>query len=96
MTANIAKGNDSTGSGSGTIDWALANLQVYLADLVPSGESLVLTYAVTVTDLQGATSVQDIVVTIGGNNSEVLAWIDTSPIPPGGALWSSALNWEGD
>ncbi len=96
VTASIAKGNDSTGSGSGTIDWALANLQVYLADLVPSGKSLVLTYAVTVTDSQGATSVQDIVVTIGGNNSEVLAWIDTSPIPPGGALWSSALNWEGD
>ncbi|MGA2057048.1 MAG: hypothetical protein ABSG88_17260, partial [Bradyrhizobium sp.] len=96
VTASIAKGDDSTGTGTGTIDWALANLQVSLADLVPSGESLVLTYAVTVTDSQGATSTQDIVVTIGGNNEPVLAWIDTSPIPPGGALWSTALNWEGD
>ena len=96
LTAKITEQDDSTGTGTGTVEWALANLQVYLADLVPSGELLVLTYAVTVTDSQGATSVQDIVVTIGGNNAEVLAWIDTSPIPPGGALWSTALNWEGD
>ncbi|MGA7070015.1 beta strand repeat-containing protein, partial [Bradyrhizobium sp.] len=96
VTASIAKGNDSTGSGSGTIDWTLANLQVYLADLVPANESLVLTYAVTVTDSQGATSVQDIVVTIGGNNEAAVVWVNVNPIPSGGALWSDASNWEGD
>jgi hypothetical protein len=96
VTANIPTGDDSTGKGTGTIDWSLANLQVFLADLIPNGESLVLTYAVTVTDSQGATSTQDIVVTIGGNNAAALVWIDTSSIPPGGALWSTASNWEGD
>ena len=97
VTASIAKGDDSTGSGAGTIDWTLANLQVYLADLVPAGKSLVLTYAVTVTDSQGATSVQDIVVTIGGNNEAAVVWTNTNPIPPGGvAQWSDAANWEGD
>ncbi len=97
VTASIAKGDDSTGSGTGTIDWTLANLQVYLADLVPSGESLVLTYAVTVTDSQGATSTQDIVVTIGGNNEAAVVWTNTTPIPLGGvAQWSDAANWEGD
>jgi VCBS repeat-containing protein len=98
VTASIAKVNDSTGSGSGTIDWTLANLQVYLADLVPANESLVLTYAVTVTDsaTPGATSVQDIVVTIGGNNNAAVVWVNVNPIPSGGALWSDASNWEGD
>ena len=97
VTASIANGDDSTGSGAGTIDWTLANLQVYLADLVPAGESLVLTYAVTVTDSQGATSTQDIVVTIGGNNEAAVVWTNTNPIPPGGvAQWADAANWEGD
>ncbi|MGB6237282.1 MAG: FecR domain-containing protein, partial [Bradyrhizobium sp.] len=98
VTASIAKANDSTGSGSGTIDWTLANLQVYLADLVPANESLVLTYAVTVTDsaTPGATSVQEIVVTIGGNNNAAVVWVNVNPIPSGGALWSDASNWEGD
>jgi VCBS repeat-containing protein len=98
VTASLSSNgaHDSTLTGTGTISWTLANLQVYLADLIPAGETLVLTYAVTVTDSQGVTSTQDIVVTIGGNNEPVLAWIDTSPIPPGGALWSTALNWEGD
>ena len=96
LTAKITAADDSTGTGTGTVEWALANLQVYLADLVPNGESLVLTYAVTVTDSQNATSTQDIVVTISGNNGAAVVWTDTNPIPPGGALWSVASNWEGD
>ena len=96
LTAKITAADDSTGTGTGTVEWALANLQVYLADLVPNGEALVLTYAVTVTDSQNATSTQDIVVTISGNNGAAVVWTDTNPIPPGGALWSVASNWEGD
>ncbi len=96
LTAKITTADDATGTGAGTIEWALANLQVYLADLVPANELLVLTYAVTVTDLQNATSTQDIVVTISGNNGAAVVWTDTNPIPPGGALWSVASNWEGD
>jgi fibronectin-binding autotransporter adhesin len=96
LTAKITTADDTTGTGTGTVEWALANLQVYLADLVPANESLVLTYAVTVTDSQNATSIQDIVVTISGNNGAAVVWTDTNPIPPGGALWSVASNWEGD
>jgi FecR protein len=96
LTAKITTADDTTGTGTGTVEWALANLQVYLADLVPANETLVLTYAVTVTDSQNATSTQDIVVTISGNNGAAVVWTDTNPIPPGGALWSVASNWEGD
>jgi hypothetical protein len=98
VTVGISNGGqDSTLTGTGTIAWTLANLQVYLADLVPNGESLVLTYAVTVTDSQGASSVQDIVVTIGGDNQAAVVWVNVNPIPAGGvALWSTASNWEGD
>jgi fibronectin-binding autotransporter adhesin len=100
VTVSISNGGqDSTGTGVGTIAWTLANLQVYLADLVPDGESLVLTYAVTVTDsaTPPATSVQDIVVTVGGNNQAAVVWVNVNPLPQGGvALWSTASNWEGD
>ena len=101
VTASISSngGHDSTLTGAGTIEWTLANLQVYLADLIPNGESLVLTYVVTVTDsaTPPATSTQDIVVTIGGNQGAAVVWVNTTPIPEGGvALWSTASNWEGD
>ena len=97
LTAKItATADNTTGTGTGTVEWALANLQVYLADLVPANGSLVLTYAVTVTDSQNATSTQDIVVTISGNNGAAVVWTDINSIPPGGALWSAASNWEGD
>ena len=94
LTAKITAADDSTGTGTGTVEWALANLQVYLADLVPANESLVLTYAVTVTDSQNATSTQDIVVTISGNEGAAVVWTDTNPTTP--ALWNVASNWEGD
>ena len=101
VTASISSsgGHDSTLTGAGTIEWTLANLQVYLADLIPNGESLVLTYAVTVADsaTPPATFTQDIVVTIGGNEGAAVVWVNTTPIPEGGvALWSTASNWEGD
>ncbi len=94
LTAKITTADDSTGTGTGTVEWALANLQVYLADLIPNGESLVLTYAVTVTDSQNAISTQDIVVTISGNSGAAVVWTDTNSTMP--ALWSDASNWEGD
>ena len=47
---------DSTGTGTGTITWTLADISAYYADIVPAGETLKLTYTVTVKDSQGATS----------------------------------------
>jgi hypothetical protein len=84
---------DSTGSGTGQLTWTLADLEVYLADLVPNGETLVLTYIITVTDSHGATSTQEVVVKIDGNQAAATVWIDTSA---NGALWSEAANWESD
>ena len=92
LTAKIA--TDSTGTGNGTIDWSLASLPAYLADFIPRGDTLTLTYAVTVTDSQHATSTQDVTVTITGTDHPAVVWIDTTPPPPSGALWSDAANWE--
>ena len=75
LTAEIA--TDSTGTGSGVVDWQLAALPVYLADFVPKGDKVTLTYAVTVTNSQNATSTQNITVTITGNNTAAVVWIAT-------------------
>jgi fibronectin-binding autotransporter adhesin len=93
LTASVA--TDSTGTGFGTIKWQLADLPVYLADFIPKGETITLTYVVTVTDSQGATSTQDITVTITGSDTPAVVWIATTTTgsPPGG-LWSDALKWE--
>src|SRR5206468_2420270 len=48
MSVAIANGADSTDSGTGTINWSLADLHVYLADFIPKGEVLTLVYTVTV------------------------------------------------
>ena len=86
---------DSTVTGSGTINWKLADLPVYLADFIPKGETLTLTYAVTVTDLQGATSTQDVTVAITGTDTPAVVWIaTTTPGAPSGGLWGDASNWE--
>ena len=93
LTASIA--TDSTGTGFGTVNWKLADLPVYLADFIPKGETITLTYEVTVTDSQGATSTQDITVTITGTDTPAVVWIATTYTgsSPGG-LWSDASNWE--
>jgi VCBS repeat-containing protein len=93
LTAAIAA--DSTGTGSGKINWKLADLPVYLGDFIPSGETLTLTYAVTVKDSQGATATKDITVAITGTATPAVVWIaTTTPGSPPGGLWSDPLNWE--
>jgi Concanavalin A-like lectin/glucanases superfamily/Cadherin-like len=92
LTASIA--SDSTGTGFGTINWKLADLPVYLADFIPNGETITLTYAVTVTDSQGATSTQDITVTITGDNTPAVVWIATTTGSSSGGHWCDGLNWE--
>ncbi|SDN97545.1 VCBS domain-containing protein [Afipia sp. GAS231] len=93
LTASIAAGNDSTQKNTGTIGWALADLRAYLADFVPPGDTLTLVYTVTVTDSQGATSTQDITVTITGNNTPAVVWIATTQSGSTGD-WNDAANWE--
>ncbi len=44
---------DSTGIGTGVITWNLADIPAYLADFIPNGQTLTLTYTVTVVGLAG-------------------------------------------
>jgi hypothetical protein len=93
LSASIA--SDSTGSGSGTISWKVADLPVFLADFIPKGETLTLTYTVTVTDSQNATATQNIIVTITGTAAPAVVWVaTTTPGSLPGGLWSDAANWE--
>lgn len=95
MSVAIAAGADSTGDGTGTINWSLADLPVYLADFIPKGAVLTLVYTVTVTDSQGASAQQTITVTITGTDAPAVVWIatDEAGAPPGG-FWKDAANWE--
>nr|WP_249152443.1 VCBS domain-containing protein [Bradyrhizobium liaoningense] len=95
LSVSIANSHDSTGSGTGIINWSLADLPVYLADFIPEDEVLTLTYTVTLTDSQGATSTQTITVTITGTDSPAVVWIATAQAgsPPGG-FWKDGANWE--
>ncbi len=92
---SVAIDTDSTGTGNGVIDWSLADLPVYLADFIPAGEVVTLTYTVTVTDSQGATSNQTITVTITGTDAPAVVWIATNkPGAPSGGFWKDGANWE--
>jgi fibronectin-binding autotransporter adhesin len=93
LTATLAA--DSTGTGDGTIHWQLANLPTYLADFIPKGETLTLTYEVTVTDSQGRSSKQTVTVSITGTEKPAVVWIATkAPGSVGGGFWSDKQNWE--
>ena len=95
LSVSIASGHDSTGSGTGTINWSLGDIPVYLADFIPKGEVLTLTYTVTVKDSQGATSDQTVTVTITGTDAPAVVWIATNaPDAPSGGFWKDGANWE--
>ena len=91
LTASI--GTDSTGTGNGVINWHLADLPVYVADFIPKGQKVTLTYTVTVTDAHGATSEQTITVVIGGENDAAEVWIHTTTDGHDN-LWTTGQNWE--
>ena len=93
LSASIA--SDSTNSGTGTIHWEFADLPVWVADFIPAGETVTLTYEVTVKDSQNTTSTQIVTVTITGTDTPAVVWIATTASgQPSGGLWSNALNWE--
>jgi fibronectin-binding autotransporter adhesin len=95
LTASLR--TDSTGTGNGIVDWKLADLPVYLADFIPNGETLVLTYTITVTDSQGVKAEQTVTVNITGTADPAVVWIATSTEdPPLGGAWNDKTNWETD
>jgi len=97
---------DSTGSGNGTINWSLASLPADVAHFIPPGQTLTLTYVVTVTDSYGATSEQSVTVTITGTANPDEIWIATGGEADGthglrteslvvpALLWSDGANWK--
>jgi fibronectin-binding autotransporter adhesin len=95
LTASVT--TDSTGTGTGTISWQLAELKAFLADFIPNGETLALTYTVEVADEHNAISTQNIDVAITGDNTPAVVWIettDTAATDPAPGSWNSATNWE--
>jgi len=62
---------DSTGHVLGEVDWNFA-LPNNMANFLSGGETLTLTYHVTVNDPAGGTAVQDVTVTILGTNHPVV------------------------
>nr|WP_246752021.1 VCBS domain-containing protein [Bradyrhizobium diazoefficiens] len=95
MSVLLEKDSTKTADNAGIIDWSLADLPAYVADFIPKGEVLTLTYTVTLNDSQGATSTQTINVTIKGTDSPAVVWIATKETgAPSGGLWGDKLNWE--
>jgi hypothetical protein len=92
LSAAIA--TDSTGTGTGTVNWKLADIPVYDADFIPAGQTLTLTYTVTVTDEHNASSTQTITVTIQGTAPAAEVWIATTTGENPGGLWRDGANWE--
>jgi fibronectin-binding autotransporter adhesin len=91
LSAKLA--TDSTGLGTGSVTWTLADLPAYVADFIPKGETLTLTYEVTVTDSQGATATKDVTVTITGTEPAAEVWISTGGEGQDGN-WNNGINWE--
>ena len=95
LTASIVEPqDDSTGTGTGTISWQFADLAAYDADFIPVGQTLTLTYTVTLTDSQGATDTKTVEVTITGTDHAAEVWIHTMGDGSPNGLWSTAQNWE--
>jgi fibronectin-binding autotransporter adhesin len=95
LTASIVEPqDDSTGTGTGAISWQFADLPAYDADFIPIGQTLTLTYTVTLTDSQGATDTKTVEVTITGTDQAAEVWIHTVGDGSPDGLWSTAQNWE--
>lgn len=75
-TAMNTSVTDSTGTGAGSVGWEF-KVPDHLFDFLADGETLTITYDVTITDNNGVSSTQQVVVQIGAANDEpVISVID--------------------
>ena len=88
----VSIATDSTGSGSGTINWTVGDLPSYLGELHPERQNSHTHLCGDSGGFAGRTATQDVTVTITGTPDEV--WIAAAkPNSPPGGLWSDASNW---
>jgi hypothetical protein len=90
----VSLGTDSSSTGIGVINWQLAQLPVYLADFIPAGQTLTLTYTITLTDSHLQSAEQTVTVTIAGTDQPAVVWVATTTGEPTGGSWNDAANWE--
>ncbi|MGQ0681404.1 FG-GAP-like repeat-containing protein [Bradyrhizobium sp.] len=64
--------HDSTGTGNGSIDFTYSAKDYYF-DFLAAGETLTITYEVTVADAHGVTSTQPVTITVTGSNDVPVA-----------------------
>ena len=77
VTAMKTTVTDSTGTGAGSVGWEF-KLPDHLFDFLADGETLTLTYDVTVTDDNGVSSTRQVVVQVGAANDQpVISVIDS-------------------
>ena len=74
---------DSTGSGSGSVAWAYSAADDSF-DFLAQGETLTVTYDVTVTDNNNAAATQAVTVTVTGSNDAPVAVADTGAVVAAG------------
>lgn len=71
--------NDSTGTGSGSVNWSFSIPDADLDFLAP-GETLTATYDVTVSDAAGSSSTQNVVITMTGAEDPLVVNSVTKPL----------------
>jgi VCBS repeat-containing protein len=69
---------DSTGSGAGTLKWDFSTADLNF-DFLAAGETLTVTYDVSVKDAQGALSTQTVTLTVTGTNDVPVLAADSGP-----------------
>ena len=98
--------NDSTGTGSGSVNWSFSIPDLDL-DFLSAGETLTATYDITVSDAAGSSSTQNVVITMTGaedplvvnpvtNQVSDTAFTDTGSVLGGGDLFINGTVSAGD
>jgi VCBS repeat-containing protein len=87
--------NDSTGTGSGSVDWTFSIPDADL-DFLAAGETLTATYDVTVSDAAGSSSTQNVVITMTGAQDPLVVNPVTTPVFDTAAVDTNAVLAVGD
>jgi VCBS repeat-containing protein len=87
--------NDSTGTGSGSVNWTFSIPDKDL-DFLAAGETLTATYDVTVSDAAGSSSTQNVVITMTGAEDPLVVNPVTTPVFDTAAVDTNSVLAVGD